>query len=75
MHCLDCQTAGSNSPCVGVCRRCGAGVCAQHARIATHSMRLGPVIGTPAEAEARTVLCPLCAAAWAPTAATPTPAP
>ncbi|MFG2684108.1 DUF2180 family protein [Streptomyces sp. NPDC048392] len=75
MHCLDCRTTGSNSPCVGVCQRCGAGVCAEHARIATHSVRRGPLIGTPAEAEARTVLCPLCAATEAPTAAAPTPAP
>ncbi|MEV0495288.1 DUF2180 family protein [Streptomyces atratus] len=30
-HCLDCRTAGTNSPTVGVCQGCGAGVCAAHA--------------------------------------------
>ncbi|MFE7112661.1 DUF2180 family protein [Streptomyces sp. NPDC057575] len=66
MHCLDCRTTGTNSPTVGVCQGCGAGVCAAHTRIAT--VRRGSLIGTPAEAKARTVLCPVCAAAEAPAA-------
>ncbi|MFF3730731.1 DUF2180 family protein [Streptomyces sp. NPDC002476] len=69
MHCLDCRTTGTNSPTVGVCQSCGAGVCATHARIATRSVRRGSLIGTPAEAQARSVLCPVCAAAEAPAAA------
>ncbi|WP_446751147.1 DUF2180 family protein [Streptomyces sp. CLV115] len=69
MHCLDCRTTGTDSTTVGVCQGCGAGVCAAHARIATRSVRRGSLIGTPGEAEARTVLCPVCAAAEAPAAA------
>ncbi|MEV7960030.1 DUF2180 family protein [Streptomyces sp. NPDC087532] len=74
-HCFDCRTAGTNSPTVGVCQGCGAGVCATHARIATRSVRRGSLTGAPREAEARTVLCPVCAAAEAPTAAVPAPRP
>ncbi|MEU3218783.1 DUF2180 family protein [Streptomyces sp. NPDC006971] len=69
MHCLDCGTAGTDSLTVGVCQGCGAGVCAAHARVAARSVRRGSLIGTPVEAEARTVLCPVCAAAEAPAAA------
>ncbi|WP_406500190.1 DUF2180 family protein [Streptomyces sp. NBC_00846] len=68
MHCLDCRTAGTNSPTVGVCQSCGAGIRTAHARIATRSVRRGSLIGTPGEAEARTVLCPVCAAAAEPPA-------
>lgn len=73
MHCLDCRTAGTNSPTVGVCQGCGAGVCAAHARIAARSVRHGSLIGAPREAGARRVLCPVCAAAEAPSAAAPAP--
>ncbi|MGW2108810.1 DUF2180 family protein [Streptomyces sp. NPDC001948] len=68
MHCLDCRTTGTNSTAIGVCQVCGAGVCAAHARIATRSVRRGSLIGTPGEAKARTVLCPVCAAVEAPAA-------
>lgn len=73
MHCLDCRTTGPNSPTVGVCQSRGAGVCATHARIAPRSVRRGSLIGTPGGAEARTVLCPVCAAAEAPAASALTP--
>lgn len=73
MHCLDCRTAGANSPTVGICQGCGAGVCAAHARIAARSVRRGSPIGAPSEAGARRVLCPVCAAAEAPGAAGLTP--
>lgn len=73
MHCLDWRTAGTHSPTVGICQDCRAGVCATHARIATRSVRCGSLIGIPGEAEARTVLCPVCAAAEAPAASVPTP--
>ncbi|MGW6208430.1 DUF2180 family protein [Streptomyces sp. NPDC055089] len=73
MHCLDCRTAGANSPNVGICQGCGAGVCAAHARIAARSVRRGSPIGAPGEAGAHRVLCPVCAAAEAPGAAVLTP--
>ncbi|MEU0631970.1 DUF2180 family protein [Streptomyces sp. NPDC005989] len=73
MHCLGCRTTGTNSTTVGVRQGCGAGVCAAHARIAPRSVRRGSLTGTPGEAEARTVLCPVCAAAEAPAAPALTP--
>ncbi|MGW3267563.1 DUF2180 family protein [Streptomyces sp. NPDC001056] len=71
MHRLDCRTAGTNSSTIGVCQGCGAGVCAAHARITSRSVRRGSPLGTPDQAQARTVLCPVCAAAEAPAAAAP----
>lgn len=73
MHCLDCRTAGTNSPTVGICQACGAGVCAAHARIAPRNVRRGSLLGAPGEARGRRVLCPVCAAAEAPSAAVLTP--
>ncbi|MFG2674584.1 DUF2180 family protein [Streptomyces sp. NPDC048445] len=73
MDCLDCRTTGTNSPTVGICQGCGAGVCAAHARIAARSVRRGSPIRAPREAGARRVLCPVCAAAEAPGAAVLTP--
>ncbi|MFI6124178.1 DUF2180 family protein [Streptomyces sp. NPDC051064] len=55
MHCLDCRTAGTNSPTIGVCQECGAGVCALHARIAPRSVRLGSPLGAPGEIGAASV--------------------
>ncbi|MFD5068547.1 DUF2180 family protein [Streptomyces sp. NPDC058369] len=68
MRCLDCAAAGTDSSTVGVCQGCGAGVCAGHARIAPRRLRHGSLLGASREAEARTVICPVCAAAEAPTA-------
>ncbi|MFD7720149.1 DUF2180 family protein [Streptomyces sp. NPDC059814] len=73
MHCLDCRTTGTDSPAVGVCQGCGAGVCAAHARVAARSVRRGSPLGAPGAAGARRVLCPVCAAAEAPGAAALTP--
>ncbi|MFJ5845172.1 DUF2180 family protein [Streptomyces sp. NPDC092903] len=69
MHCLDCRTGGTNSPTVGICRACGAGVRAAHARIAPPTVRRGSPLGAPGEAGARRVPCPGCAVAEAPGAA------
>ncbi|MFB8026840.1 MULTISPECIES: DUF2180 family protein [unclassified Streptomyces] len=65
MHCLECHTEGKDSHAVGVCHRCGAAVCAKHARMATRSVRHGSLIGTPGEHQERTLLCPVCAEAHA----------
>ncbi|WP_371632822.1 DUF2180 family protein [Streptomyces sp. NBC_01259] len=73
MHCLDCRTTGTNSPTVGICQGCGAGVCAAHTRIAQPGVRLGSLPGTTGEARARRVLCPVCATAEAPSTAALTP--
>ncbi|MFJ4899746.1 DUF2180 family protein [Streptomyces sp. NPDC088727] len=73
MDCLDRRATGTNSPTVGICQGCGAGVCAAHTRIAQPCVRLGSPLGAPGEARARRVLCPVCAAAEAPSAAALTP--
>ncbi|MGW0667868.1 DUF2180 family protein [Streptomyces sp. NPDC002746] len=73
MDCLDRRTAGTDSPMVGICQGCGAGVCAAHARIAHRGVRLGSPLGAPGEARARRVPRPVCAAAEAPSAAALTP--
>lgn len=73
MHCLDCRTAGTNSPTVGICQGYGAGARAAHARIAPRNVRLGSLLGAPGEARARRVLCPVCATAEVPSLAVPTP--
>ncbi|WP_443065820.1 DUF2180 family protein [Streptomyces sp. NBC_00503] len=63
MHCLDCHTRGAASPAVGVCRGCGAAVCADHARIVTYEVRRRPLLAPPSETPARSVRCFPCAQA------------
>ncbi|MEU8700452.1 hypothetical protein AB0C61_22850 [Streptomyces sp. NPDC048680] len=63
----------NGQPTVGVCQGCGGGTCAAHARIAARSVRRGSPLGAPGTAGARTLLCPVCAAAEAPGAAVLTP--
>ncbi|MGW1179249.1 DUF2180 family protein [Kitasatospora sp. NPDC002543] len=62
MHCLDCDTEGTTSPAVGVCRGCGAGVCADHARTEAATLRSGPVLGPADKTVVRQILCPSCSA-------------
>ncbi|AYV26243.1 hypothetical protein EES41_05870 [Streptomyces sp. ADI95-16] len=62
MLCLDCNTAGTTSPAVGVCRGCGAAVCANHARVIQREVRRRPLLAPPVETAARTVHCFTCAA-------------
>ncbi|MFZ3474247.1 DUF2180 family protein [Streptomyces sp. 4.24] len=61
MHCLDCHMAGTVSPAVGVCRDCGAAVCANHARVTEREVRRRPLLAPPVETPARTVHCFQCA--------------
>ncbi|MFZ3491953.1 DUF2180 family protein [Streptomyces sp. 5.8] len=70
MRCLDCHTAGKSSPTVGICQACGAGVCGTHARITLRTVRHGSMLAPPTETKARTIRCPVCTAAQAPTLAT-----
>ncbi|MER6254959.1 DUF2180 family protein [Streptomyces sp. NPDC001584] len=61
MHCLDCRMAGKTSPAIGVCRDCGAAVCANHARVTEREIRRRPFLAPPVETPARTVHCFQCA--------------
>ncbi|MEV8312436.1 DUF2180 family protein [Streptomyces flavidovirens] len=69
MQCLDCRTESKDTHSVGVCQGCGAGVCESHARITSRTVRHGSPQGPCAQAEARRVLCTVCAEAEALTAA------
>ncbi|MET8544312.1 DUF2180 family protein [Kitasatospora sp. NPDC004799] len=62
MHCLECRSANTTSTAVGVCRGCGAGVCADHARTEAATLRSGPVLGPADKTVVRQILCPSCAA-------------
>ncbi|MEU9244417.1 DUF2180 family protein [Streptomyces sp. NPDC048385] len=62
MHCVECHTQGAQTPAVGVCRSCGAAVCAEHARLTSEEERRRPLTGAPQFAASRTVMCPGCAA-------------
>ncbi|OEJ22009.1 hypothetical protein AR457_39535 [Streptomyces agglomeratus] len=68
MQCLDCRTESKDTPSVGVCQGCGAGVCESHARITSRTVRHGTPQGPSAQSEARWVLCKVCAEAEALTA-------
>ncbi|WP_442815866.1 DUF2180 family protein [Streptomyces sp. NBC_01205] len=63
MHCLDCHSQGVASPALGVCRGCGAAVCANHARVTTYQVHRRPLLAPPSETPARSVRCFPCAAA------------
>ncbi|WP_407835771.1 DUF2180 family protein [Streptomyces sp. DSM 116496] len=63
MHCLDCHTQGAASPAVGICRACGAAVCANHARVITHETHRRPFLAPPVETPARSLRCFPCAGA------------
>lgn len=69
MRCLECHAEGRDSNAVGVCRTCGAAVCAHHVQTVTRSVRHGSLVGTPGEHQERTLLCPVCAEAHAPAVA------
>ncbi|WP_420717935.1 DUF2180 family protein [Streptomyces sp. H34-S4] len=65
MLCLDCHTQDVTSPAVGVCRACGAAVCASHARVTRREVRRRPLLAPPSDVSPRTVHCSLCAAVHA----------
>jgi hypothetical protein len=65
MHCLDCYSDGRQTPTIGVCRQCGAAVCAQHVQLCEQFLTCTkPVSRTVAvEQPVRRVLCRTCSAA------------
>ena len=38
MNCYDCASAGWDTPAVGACVNCGAGVCAQDVQLTVHEL-------------------------------------
>lgn len=66
MDCFDCAGLDHTVPAVGVCADCGAGVCRDHARVQVRwLMRVIPMGGSePAGPPARSILCPVCQAAY-----------
>jgi hypothetical protein len=65
MNCLECQPEAS--PVVGVCGRCGAGLCAEHLIESDERLTFNmPIrVPVPVSAPARKLRCARCAAAEA----------
>lgn len=65
MNCLDCNLAGVAAAAIGICRDCGAGVCATHATVRDHHLTRTVTINRliPVEPPARVVRCHVCTAA------------
>ncbi|MEX0665162.1 MAG: DUF2180 family protein [Acidimicrobiia bacterium] len=63
MNCLDCHTRRVDRVALAICRRCGAGVCAEHADVLEHHLEtVGGFLVIPQRSEhrARQVLCLAC---------------
>lgn len=61
MNCFECHASGAVSPSIAVCRRCGAGLCAEH--VTTGSDTLHRPAGTGLATNprpARRLTCPTC---------------
>ncbi|MEU1619465.1 DUF2180 family protein [Streptomyces sp. NPDC008238] len=64
MYCFDCLLGDRPATAVAVCRQCGAGVCAEHARVKGVSVeRLAAMGMATSHKAAREITCPTCAAA------------
>ena len=62
MNCFDCASLGRQETAVGICADCGAGVCADHARLSPHWLTRTEVINrvVAVEPPARVLRCPVC---------------
>ena len=63
MICLDCSTQTRDTPAVGTCTNCGAGVCRDHLELDTHVVGHYAGVGTAHEYPTRAVTCSACAPA------------
>ncbi len=65
MNCFDCAALDRQCAAVGVCQDCGAGVCADHARVHPRWLTRMAVINRVVRVQppARVLLCPVCEAA------------
>jgi hypothetical protein len=62
MNCYDCALAGRNTPAVGTCVNCGAGVCAQDVQLAVHELPHPAGPGNYTHLATRSLTCQTCAA-------------
>ena len=65
MNCLDCASLGRHTPAVGICTDCGAGICADHARLSPHWLTRTAAVNrvVAVEPPARLLRCPVCQSA------------
>jgi hypothetical protein len=65
MNCYDCAITGHHNPAVATCIDCGAGLCLDHAIVASHHLTHVGVINRVEiiEPPARLMYCHTCAAA------------
>ena len=59
MNCYDCAVEGRAEPALGVCIKCGAGVCRRHLQVEQREVELGS-IGPGVEEATRRLLCTSC---------------
>jgi hypothetical protein len=61
MNCYECLSDQRATPAVGVCRHCGAGLCATHVRIRSNQVQGAASPGKVThEHSARKLLCGTC---------------
>ncbi|MFZ3573061.1 DUF2180 family protein [Streptomyces sp. BH097] len=61
MNCYDCAAADTSVSAVAVCRRCGAGICVQHAHVGHVSVPRTAGTGlSESHALARHLTCDVC---------------
>ncbi len=65
MNCLDCTSNDRETPAVGICHDCGAGICIDHAVTRDHFLKRILTIAQEVAVEppARVLRCQVCSAA------------
>ena len=65
MNCFDCASLDQQTPAIGMCADCGAGICQQHARLSPRWLTRTAVINRIVRVEppARILRCPVCQSA------------
>ncbi len=62
MNCYDCALAGRDTPAIGTCVNCGAGVCAQEVQLTVHELPHAGSPGNYTHLTTRSLTCQICAA-------------
>jgi hypothetical protein len=60
MNCFDCSRDGRQVPAVAICVRCGAGICADCARLESRRLDQHATLGRPIEGVTRALTCVSC---------------
>jgi hypothetical protein len=64
MYCFECRKSIASTAAEAVCRKCGAGLCMEHARIEEHELHHEAGLGMRThDFPARRIVCPVCAMA------------